>query len=141
MFKTIVAATDGSAHGDRALALAESLAREADAQLVVVHVVELVGGKGGVYPAAADEPEIRQAVEAQVEKLRADGIDASIDVRRIRLGGPAHEIADAAATLEADLIVVGSRGRSPVSEVLLGSVPVRLLHIAHRPVLVVPPAA
>ena len=141
MFKTIVAATDGSAHGDRALALAESLAREADAQLVVVHVVELVGGKGGVYPAAADEPEIRQAVEAQVEKLRADGIDASIDVRRIRLGGPAHEIADAAATLEADLIVVGSRGRSPVSEMLLGSVPVRLLHIAHRPVLVVPPAA
>lgn len=141
MFKTIVAATDGSAHGDRALELAESLAREADAQLVVVHVVELVGGKGGVYPAAADEPEIRQSIEAQVEKLRADGIDASVDVRRIRLGGPAHEIADAAATLEADLIVVGSRGRSPVSEVLLGSVPVRLLHIAHRPVLVVPPAS
>lgn len=141
MFKTIVAATDGSAHGERALALAESLAREADAQLVVVHVVELVGGKGGVYPAAADEPEIRQNVEAQVEKLQADGIDASIDVRRIRLGGPAHEIADAAAALEADLIVVGSRGRSPVSEVLLGSVPVRLLHIAHRPVLVVPPAS
>jgi nucleotide-binding universal stress UspA family protein len=141
MFKTIVAATDGSAHGDRALAMAESLVREADGQLVVVHVVELVGGKGGVYPAAADEPDIRQNIEAQVEKLRADGIDASIDVRRIRLGGPAHEIADAAATLKADLIVVGSRGRSPVSEVLLGSVPVRLLHIAHRPVLVVPPAS
>lgn len=141
MFKTIVAATDGSAHGDRALALAESLAREADGQLVVVHVVELVGGKGGVYPAAADEPEIRQNIETQVEKLRADGIDASIDVRRIRLGGPAHEIAEAAAALEADLIVVGSRGRSPVSEVLLGSVPVRLLHIAKRPVLVVPRAS
>ncbi|HEY7050439.1 MAG TPA: universal stress protein [Jatrophihabitantaceae bacterium] len=140
MFMTIVAATDGSPHGDRALALAESMAREAKAQLAVVHVVELVGGKGGVYPAAADEPEIRENIEAQVEKLRANGVDASLDVRRIRLGGPAHEIADAAAALEADLIVVGSRGRSPVSEVLLGSVPIRLLHIAHRPVLVVPPA-
>jgi nucleotide-binding universal stress UspA family protein len=140
MFKTIIAATDGSPHGDRALALAESMAREADAQLVVVHVVELVGGKGGVYPMAADEDDIRQNIEARVEKLRADGLDASIDVRRTRLGGPAHEIADAAASLEADLIVVGTRGGTPFSEVLLGSVPIRLMHISHRPVLVVPPA-
>lgn len=141
MFKTIVVATDGSPHGDRALALAESMAREAAARLVVVHVVELVGGKGGsVYPAAADEDEIRQQIEAKVEKLRVDGLDASIVVRSTRLGGPAHEIADVAADIEADVIVVGTRGRSPVSGFLLGSVPTRLLHIAHRPVLVVPPA-
>lgn len=142
MFATIVVATDGSPHGDRALALAEAMAREtATARLVVVHVVELVGGKGGsVYPAAVDEDEIRQHIETKVEKLRADGLDASTVVRSTRLGGPAHEIADVAAEIEADVIIVGTRGRSPVSGFLLGSVPIRLLHVAHRPVLVVPPA-
>jgi nucleotide-binding universal stress UspA family protein len=141
MFETIVIATDGSPHGDRALALAESLAREAAARLVVVHVLELVGGKGGsVYPAAADEDEIEQHIETKVEKLRADGMDATWVLRSTRLGGPAHEIADVAAEVEADVIIVGTRGRSPVSGFLLGSVPIRLLHVAHRPVLVVPPA-
>jgi nucleotide-binding universal stress UspA family protein len=139
MFKTILAATDGSPYGDGALALAESMAREETARLVVVHVVEIVGGKGGLYPRSVDEDEIQQRVEAQVEKLRADGLDASAVVRTIRLGGPAHEIANVAAAVDAELIVVGTRGRSPVSEVLLGSVPIRLLHITHRPVLVVPP--
>ena len=141
MFKTIVAATDGSLDGDRAFALAQSIAREAEARLVIVHVTELVGGKGGVYPAAVNDDDIRHDIEAQAETLRADGIDASAVVRAVRLGGPAHEIADVAASVDADLIVVGTRGRSPVSGVVLGSVPVRLLHIAHRPVLVVPPAA
>jgi nucleotide-binding universal stress UspA family protein len=140
MFATIVGATDGSPHGDRALALAESMAREAKARLVVVHVVELVGGKDGVYPATADEDVIQLRIEAEVEKLCADGMDATLIVRSTRLGGPAHEIADAAAAVQADVIVVGTRGQSLVSGFLLGSVPIRLLHITHRPVLVVPPA-
>jgi nucleotide-binding universal stress UspA family protein len=142
VFRTIVVATDGSPHGGRALALAESMLREAaTARLVIVHVVELVGGKGGVYPAAVDEDETEQHIGAEVEKLRADGLDATMVVRSTRLGGPAHEIADVAAEIEADVIIVGTRGRSPVSGFLLGSVPIRLLHVAHRPVLVVPPAA
>jgi nucleotide-binding universal stress UspA family protein len=60
-------------------------------------------------------------------------------MQTVRIGGPAHVIAEIADSVDADLIVVGTRGRAPVSEILLGSVPIQLLHVAHRPVLVVPP--
>jgi nucleotide-binding universal stress UspA family protein len=107
--------------------------------LVIVHVTELAGGKAGVYP-AVDEDETRHGSEATAQRLRADGVDASTVLRSVRLGGPAHEIAEVAPEVDADVIVVGTRGRSPVGEVFLRSVLIRLLHIAHRPVLVVPPA-
>ena len=56
----------------------------------------------------------------------------------VMLGGPAHAIEEIADRADADLIVVGTRGHSSVAGLLLGSVTHRLLHIAHRPVLVVP---
>jgi nucleotide-binding universal stress UspA family protein len=141
MFKTVLIATDGSSDSERAFALARSLATEADGRLVIVHVTEIVGGKGGVYPQALDDDEIKVDIEAKAAELRAQGVDAEAMVETIRAGGPAHVIADVAESQGADVIVVGTRGRSPVGELILGSVPVRLLHIAHRPVLVVPPPA
>jgi nucleotide-binding universal stress UspA family protein len=141
MFKTIVIATDGSPDSDRAFALASSLAEGASARVVAVHVIELVGGKGGVYPAAANEDDLQTEIAGQVEKLRSSGVQAELVVQKLRLGGPAHAIAEIADSVGADLIVVGTRGRSPVSELILGSVPIRLLQLAHRPVLVVPPPA
>ena len=54
------------------------------------------------------------------------------------LGGPAHPIEEIAEEAKADLIVVGTRGHSAIAGLLLGSVTQRLLHIARRPVLVVP---
>ncbi len=56
------------------------------------------------------------------------------------LGGPAHSIEDIAEAAGADVIVVGAKGRSGIAGLLLGSVPDRLLHIAKRPVLVIPAA-
>jgi nucleotide-binding universal stress UspA family protein len=56
----------------------------------------------------------------------------------VMVGGPAHAIEEIADKANADLIVVGTRGHSPVVGLLLGSVTQRLLHIAHRPVLVIP---
>jgi nucleotide-binding universal stress UspA family protein len=138
MFDTIVTATDGSAHGDRALELARSLLSGETAHLTVIHVVELVGGKGGVYPRAADEDRRRERIGEQVEALRGAGIDAELLTPTVRLGGPAHTIAEIAESLKADLIVVGSRGHSLLAKVVLGSVPIRLLQLAHCPVLVVP---
>ena len=138
MFDTIMIATDGSAHGDRALAVARSMLADHPARLVLAHVVELVGGKGGVVPLAADEDDLHKSLADQVEKLRADGVDAELVTRPVHLGGPAHALAEIADSVQADLIVVGSRGHSPLVEVVVGSVPIRLLHMAHRPVLVVP---
>jgi nucleotide-binding universal stress UspA family protein len=138
MFKTIVVATDGSPHGDKALATASEMAREENSRILVVHVVEFVGGKGGVYPMLVDEPEVKGRIRAAVDALKTDGMSAELLVQEVGLGGPARSIAAAAAAADADLIVVGSKGRSEIADIVLGSVPMRLLHIAHRPVLVVP---
>lgn len=138
MFKTIVVALDGSEDGDRALEMARGIASEQGSRMVVVHVTEFVGGKGGVYPMAVDEQDIKAKIEAQVEKLRADGLEAEMVSRSVFPGGPGQVIAEAADSVDADLIVVGGRGRAPIGDLLVGSVPTRLLHIAHRPVLVVP---
>lgn len=141
MFKTIVVGHDGSVHGDRAMALARQLATDLDARLVIVHVTELVGGKGGVVPLSVDEPDIRQRLAGEADQLRASGRSAEFVHRTIELGGPARSIAEVGREEDADLIVVGSRGRGAVAEILLGSVATRLLHVARRPVLVVPPPA
>ena len=138
MFNTIVIATDGSPHAERALELARSLLSDKTAHLAVVHVTELVGGKGGIFPQAADEDRRRASISEQVEGLKAEGVLAEFITPTIRLGGPAHSIAEVAESLNADLIIVGSRGHSLISKIVLGSVPIRLLQVAHCPVLVVP---
>jgi nucleotide-binding universal stress UspA family protein len=61
-------------------------------------------------------------------------------MRNVMLGGPAHAIEEIAAEAGADLIVVGMRGHSALAGLLVGSVTQRLLHVARRPVLVVPAA-
>jgi nucleotide-binding universal stress UspA family protein len=139
MFNTIMVATDGSEHGDRAVDLAKTFARQGKSKVVVVHVTELVGGKAGTYPLAADEDENLAKIKAQVADLNGAGVPAQLTTHVVSLSGPAHVIAEAAESVGADLIVVGSRGHSPLAQVIMGSVPVRLLQIATWPVLAVPP--
>ena len=138
MFKTIVVGNDGSTEAESAFATAVQLAERDNARLIVVHVQEFIGGKGGLQPLHVDEAEILARVRDEVAKLNQRGITADLEVDQIPFGGPAHIIADVARKADADLIVVGNKGRNPVSEIVLGNVPLRLLHVAHRPVLVVP---
>lgn len=140
MFDTIVVATDGSTHGSRAIDMAREMAQDGDHQLVIVHVVEMVGGKGGVVSLLPDEEQLRANLEAEAADLCAAGVKTTVLTPHVRMSGPAHAISEAADEVGADVIVVGRRGHSVVSEVVLGGVPVRLMQIAHCPVLVVPPA-
>lgn len=138
MFTTIVVGTDGSAGADAAFTLAAQLAERDDARLVVVHVQEFLSGKGGVYPLHIDEDRLTTKIRSAVEELNTRGVSTDLEIDQIPYGGPAHVIADAAKKVDADLIVIGTKGHNVMSQVVLGSVPTRLLHIAHRPVLVVP---
>ena len=138
MFKTIVLALDGSEGSRRAVPLAVELAKRDNGKLVIVHVEEDIVGKGG-GPIQATEDEIQAEIRRQAEELAQQGIQASVVLRSVMLGGPAHAIQEVAAEAGADLIVAGTRGHSPVAGLLLGSVTQRLLHIARRPVLAVPP--
>jgi nucleotide-binding universal stress UspA family protein len=141
MFKNIVLGLDGSEHSDRAIPIARDLAREGGGRIVVVHVREIVAARGGAHPVRVDENEIQAKIESQVKELAAGGIETSIKLFSVVSGGPAHEIAEVAHDENADLIVVGTRGHAGISGVLFGSVTQRLLHLAHCPVLAVPPAS
>jgi nucleotide-binding universal stress UspA family protein len=140
MFKTIVLALDGSDGSTQATPVAVELARRDHARLLIAHVEEDVVGKGG-GPVLATEDEVQADIRRHAQELSTQGIETSVEIRKVMLGGPAHAIEEIADEAGADLIVVGTRGHSPVAGLLLGSITQRLLHIAGRPVLVVPPAA
>lgn len=138
MFSTILIGLDGSDGGRAAVPVAADLARRYEARIVIAHVDERVAAKGGVVPVRADEDRVQEELRKQAEELTARGIETTVETLRLVLGGPAHALEQLAKQVEADLIVVGTRGHSPVVGLLLGSVTLRLLGIARRPVLAVP---
>ena len=138
MFKSIVWATDGSDSADLALEYAKTLARESNASLVVIHCDEFLAGRGGGQPVFANAEDIKAKIDRQAHALRDEGFDASLQIVSATAGSAAHAIADAAAGIPADLIVMGTRGHTPLAGLLLGGVAQRLLHIAPCPVFVVP---
>jgi nucleotide-binding universal stress UspA family protein len=140
MFKSIIWATDGSESADLALPYAKSIAGEQGAALLVVHCDEFLPGRGGGQPILADEEDVKAKIDRQAHELRDEGLNASMQLTSATAGGAAHAIATAAEELPADLIIVGTRGHTPLGGLLLGSVAQRLLHIAPCPVLVVPGA-
>jgi universal stress protein A len=137
VFKTIVVGYDASGGSGPALDLAAQLALRDGARLVLAHVVQQVVGKGG-GPFPATEDEIQDEVHRRAQELAGEGLDTAIDIRSTVLGGPAPVLESIADDAGADLLVVGTHGHAPVTELLVGSVTHRLLHVAKRPVLVVP---
>lgn len=138
MFKKIVWATDGSDSADLALPYVKSLAAQDGAEVLVVHSEEVFVGRAAGYPVRADEADVVAKIEKQVEDLRSAGTNARLEVASGHTSGAAHAVADAAAAAHADLIVVGTRGHTPIGGLLLGSVTQRLLHISPCPVLSIP---
>jgi nucleotide-binding universal stress UspA family protein len=140
MFETIVWATDGSELANNALDDVRQLAEIHGSRIVAVHANEVFTGRAAGAPMIADEPEIREEIESQVEVLRLAGFDARLKV----ISGTddvAVLVARAADEVEADLIVVGTHGRGRLTATLLGSVARSLCRTSHRPVLVIPPDA
>ena len=138
MFETIVWATDGSELADRALPYVKELALANGSRIVAVHANELLRGRFGGAPLIADEPDVREQIERQVEELKAEGFDAELKVNS-GTADIAELVAYAAAQVDADLIVVGTHGHGGLRSAVVGSVTRGLLHRADCPVLAIPP--
>ena len=140
MFTTIVWATDGSTFADRALPYVKDLATEFESAVVVVHCEEfLLGPRAGGDPVHIDEDALQAKIKRQVDELTEAGVQATWKlVGGSTLEGAAHLIADAAREVDADLVVVGTRGHTRLTGLLVGAVTQRLLDISPAPVLAVP---
>lgn len=139
--KRVLAATDFSPAGQRAVDAAAHWARRARAQLRVVHVTppkRWLGGLWGVDSATAKTIEWHAANALKEVAKHADP-DRTIELSTGVLPGAAAEsIARAARDYEADLIVVGARGERDASgERGLGGTSAKLLATAPAPLLLV----
>jgi nucleotide-binding universal stress UspA family protein len=140
MFSTIVWATNGSELADSTLPRVVELAGIHHSKIVAVHVDELLRrGRFGVGSMFTDEDDVQRKIASQVADLQDAGFNADVEVVSSACHGKASLIADAAADAEADLIVVGTHGRSEAGALPDGSMGNALGHLAHCPILVIPP--
>ena len=102
----------------------------------VFHVLpELNAAEPGVVWQTIDnESRKKHATEAVRERLseaKYGGVNVEIEI-----GDPGHRVADHAQSIEADLIVIPSHGRTGIKRFLIGSVAERVVRLSHCPVLV-----
>jgi nucleotide-binding universal stress UspA family protein len=154
----IVVGVDYSTSSDLALERAFELAStHPRVEVHVVNVVQLYGTQALVdYPVDASgfasvslsdaKAQVGRYAEQRWQAFRqtrgegAEGRSTRV-IAHMRLEAPAHELAQIASDLEADLIVVGTQGRRGISRLLIGSVAEAVVRLAPCPVLVVRPKA
>ena len=138
---TILLATDLSPASTAATRQAIDLARQLRARLLVVHVLDPGRGArliGRPFRPVEERIERTEAASQVVRAARAAGTDADF---LIWDGDACDGILAAADAEAADVIVIGSRGRSGIGRYLLGSISDEIVHRADCPVLVVRPDA
>lgn len=145
MFKHILLGTDGSAASEHAAAIAVGLARTHGARLTALYVVDPYPylGIGETNPMgfqaymAAAQQHAAQA-HAKVEALCKRSEPAvNLEVRLVEDVTAMRGIVDMAQETHADLVVVGSHGRTGISRLMLGSVAAQVVAHSPVPVLVV----
>ena len=132
MFEKILLAVDGSAHSAQATAAASEIATKSGGTVYVLHVHEA----GLVLPVETNT-EAQDVVDQAIKQLEADGVEVSGQAVSARAGSVAPTIIDAARSFGCDLIVMGTRGLSDFSGLLVGSIAHKVIHHADCPVLVV----
>ena len=131
----ILVPTDFSTASDAALPHAEALAKQKSASLLILHVEEtpLAYGGGELYYGLPEPTSER--ILAMLEQVRPSDPTVAF-THRLTMGDPAGEIVRIAAEEGAEMIVLGTHGRSGMTRMLMGSVAEAIVRRAPCPVLV-----
>jgi nucleotide-binding universal stress UspA family protein len=138
-FQTIVVGTDFSECSGQALEMAAQLTLAAPkGRLHVVHTFELPVYPGAEFYTIDMFTPTKQAADEQMERVIAKLKQRGIDAQSVVSCGPAWDcIVQTAEAQHADLVVVGTHGRSGVRRALLGSVAEKVVRTSTVPVLTV----
>ena len=136
MISTIAVCTDGSASAGKAVKTAADMARQLDAELVLLSAFKdgdrgARGNSAEVQWASSDAARVREILNRAEGTLREEGLECAT---RVDEGDPADVLVRLASECGADLLVIGNKG---MQRRVLGSVPNTVTHKAPCSVLVV----
>lgn len=143
MTRRILHPSDFSAASNAAFKKAIEMAKASRAELLIVHVINPiipVAGEGYVSPKMYEDlaASTRAWARKQLDRLLAKAKKSGVRAKGVLAEGAAHEqIARIAKTKRADLVVMGTHGRSGFAKLFLGSVAGRVITAAPCPVLTV----
>ncbi len=139
LIKRILFATDFSTCADRAMGYAVTLAAAWKAELCVMTVLELYPGMDPTYTVNKMfldhlRTEATRQLDAAQARLKGEG---QAITTRIEIGIPSQAVQTVAQSTAADLVVVGTHGRTGLDHILIGSTAERVVRMAPCPVLAV----
>lgn len=143
--RPVLVAVDFSAHSEATLLWAAGAARSFGAPLVVLHVVHDPGSVPGYYKHAKKrkkhlvriEEAAREMMKDFLGRMRSSHPDLGELENRLVVGLPTTRILEVAEEVGAQLIVMGSHGRSGLPHVLLGSKAEKVVQLSQIPVTIV----
>jgi len=145
MFKRILVPVDGSETSNKALVAALQLARERDASVRVIHVLDELAYLTGYEYTATVLDDARKYAQKTVDDALAIAQSSGVPCDGKLLEAPGRRLGDVVAeearALNADLVVVGTHGRRGMSRMLLGSGAEQVIRNCPAPVLVFRAAA
>jgi nucleotide-binding universal stress UspA family protein len=139
--KRVLCPTDMSEPSRHALAKAAEIARQFDAELVLLHVLPVVplllpGPGYAAFPVEGYERALEAEAEKRLDGLTREIIPEGIRCRRLMMkGDAASQIMLAADEEKVDLIVIATHGMTGWHHFVFGSVTEKVVRLAHCPVL------
>jgi nucleotide-binding universal stress UspA family protein len=139
----VIVAVDGSEHSFRAVDWCAKYAEQLGAEVIAVHAIEtpIYGAGAGFAPLPIvytheEEEELKRAL---TDHWCAALTQAGVTFKTVvQVGYPSNVVCSIAEAEDADLVVVGSRGRGGFAELMLGSTSQQLAHHVGRPLVIVP---
>lgn len=139
-FKNILVPLDGSKNSLRGLDLAIGLARQCQAKVMGIYVIQRPPHPAFRAPRSIQYPEkplLKDAEKTMEFAKKHSAQNGILFEQKITFGDPGSMIVKFAKDKKFDIIVMGARGRGAIKEIFFGSVSNYVLHKSKLPVLVV----
>ena len=136
-YKTIVVPTDGSENAKRALEHALAVADRNHAELIIVHVANIVSAISNFDQTPISGGYVSEQIAEDMEETGKE-IPTGVKVKSVfEVGSPGPALLAVAKKYNADLIVMGSRGLGPLKGLFMGSVSSYVTSHSTCPVLII----